>query len=115
MNIIEKIMKHLSYESRVENFLKDSRNMINYYTSLMPNNVIGKHAMLSNLHLIELDLAFLAAYKNEYKRTKDENHKKLIRQIVREIRKKEKNVLNILDQNRNFFIHIYSLQTIKTK
>ena len=115
MNIIEKVIKRLSYEARVKSFIKDSENMVNYYTSLMPNNVIGKEEILRTLHSIEVDLVFLTEYKKEYKNTKNENYKRFIRKLVREISKKERKVRNLIGQNRNFFIHIYSLQTVKTK
>lgn len=114
MRIITKIKRKISFEAKTIKFINDYKKIMENYLAILKNETIQKTEFLRAIIRIKSSLVALRNNKIAYKKTKNKNYKKLIKEAIRNIIKDKKLIKSIIEQNNNYYQLVF-LNQINSK
>ena len=115
MRVITKIKRKLSFETRTIKFINDYKAYMDAFSNKMKNQTIQKAEFLRAIIRIKLSLIALKNHNLSYKKTKNKDYKKLIRESVKDIKRNKKLIMAIIEKNHNFYMNIHAVRYLRSR
>lgn len=115
MRVITKIKRKLSFEARTIKFINEYKRYMDAFSNKLKNQTIQKDEFLRAIIRIKSSLVALKNNKIFYKKTKNKDYKKLIRESVKNIKRNKKLIISIIEKNHNFYMNVYGVNYLKLR